>query len=81
MYTTQDIIRDLVLFSVIFILLLIAVFAPGAKKGDEGIWFAWYPVRTVDGELIWLRKVRFELRTWGFGADGFDFRYDYHKIY
>lgn len=27
------------------------------KDGDTDIWFAWYPVLTDTGEIVWLEKV------------------------
>lgn len=34
--------------------------APKAYKPKKDTWFAWRPVKTVQGSWAWLEKVRFE---------------------
>ena len=31
-------------------------------------WFAWYPVNTINGEQIWLRKI-YRRCVWHYGGD------------
>ncbi|MHA2068880.1 MAG: hypothetical protein ACXABY_31340 [Candidatus Thorarchaeota archaeon] len=41
-----------------------------AAKKDR-MWFAWFPTRTVHGELVWLQRII----TW---ADMSDFQFEYY---
>ena len=48
-------------------------------------WFAWYPVRTKQGSIVWLlyvnRHWNDELNPWGYDAySGYDGGWEYHII-